>query len=125
MAEGPRREVHSNDMRTRDIFFVVQRIARSSVGRKKILEVAESVEGTDGSCELIVSLGHEVCFMEWRAEAAGILFERWCDQDWRLFMLQCPFAVEEVEEAILDDRSANSASVLRTLKGLGESRRRG
>src|ERR1700686_2403488 len=53
VAERSRREVHSNDMGTRNIFFVVQRIAGSSVGGKKILKVAESVESTNGSCELI------------------------------------------------------------------------
>src|SRR5208337_4320279 len=89
----------------------------------RILEVAEAVEGVHGLGELVVGFCHQVVFQEWGRKIAGILRQRGANQHRSLLVLQGALAVQKIEKLVLDEGSAEPASVLRTLKRRLQSRR--
>src|ERR1700683_4945176 len=115
MGKGTSVEIQSNHIIASDVFVVIDRIAEAEGRTQQILEIRVAVKKTRALGDLIVQPAEQVILAERVGEIFRIRLERSGDRHRSLRILRGPLAVEEKERLVLDDGSAQVATVLTAL----------
>src|ERR1035438_5901178 len=118
MGEASGVEIQAYDFISSVVFVVVDReTAREERAVSRILEVVETAKKTRGLGQGVVQAAGQLNFFEGRLKRPRISLERSRLENRRSLVLQGALAVQEEEQLILHDRSANVGAFLVALPG--------